>query len=264
MNPESVATSGPCRSINPSSGAELGRIEPTSVAELDTIVARARVAQRAWRTTSWPIRRRLLERFGRELAGQAGAWANALSAEVGKPRGEALAGDIVPAIDAILWTARHGARTLADRRLGRSWQVFLGVPPGRLRRIPFGVIGMIGTWNYPLLLNAPPIAQAIAAGNAVVWKPSEHAWLAGRRLQEGLERAGMPRDLVTAVYGGPELGAALAGASIDKGMFTGGINAGRAVLSTLGQPAFPLWPSFRGSTRPSSCPTPPLTPRRAP
>ena len=61
---------------------------------------------------------------------------------------------------------------------------------------------MIGTWNYPLFLNAPPIAQALAAGNAVVWKPSELAPLAGLRLQQSLEEAGFPEGLVAAVFGG--------------------------------------------------------------
>ena len=75
-------------------------------------------------------------------------------------------------------------------RAGRRW---LSIPPATLRSRPFGVVGMIGTWNYPLLLNAPPIAQALAAGNAVVWKPSELAALAGLRLQQSLERPGCPR-----------------------------------------------------------------------
>jgi len=60
------------------------------------------------------------------------------------------------------------------------------IPRARVRFRPLGVVGMVGTWNYPLFLNAPAIAQAIAAGNAVVWKPSEMAALVGRQLQESL------------------------------------------------------------------------------
>ena len=52
---------------------------------------------------------------------------------------------------------------------------------------------MIGTWNYPLFLNAPPIAQALAAGNAVVWKASELAPLCGAKLEESLKRGRVPR-----------------------------------------------------------------------
>ena len=82
-------------------------------------------------------------------------------------------------------------------------------PGARLRYRPLGVVGMIGTWNYPLFLNAPAIAQAVAAGNAVVWKPSELAPLVGRKLQESLDEAGFPAGLIAVVYGGPEVGRAL-------------------------------------------------------
>ena len=80
--------------------------------------------------------------------------------------------------------------------------------------------------NYPLFLNAPPIAQALAAGNAVVWKASELAPLCGARLEESLHQAGIPDGLVTVVQGGPEVGRALVESSIDKGMFTGGVENG--------------------------------------
>jgi acyl-CoA reductase-like NAD-dependent aldehyde dehydrogenase len=105
---------------------------------------------------------------------------------------------------------------------------------------------MIGTWNYPLLMNAPSIAQALAAGNAVVWKPSELAPLAGLRLQRCLGRAGFPEGLVTAVFGGPEVGAALVEAGIDKGVFTGGIENGRRVLGALARQGVPALAEFSG------------------
>ncbi len=95
---------------------------------------------------------------------------------------------------------------------------------------------MIGTWNFPLLLNAPVIAQALAAGNAVVWKPSELAVLTGRKLQQSLLDAGFPDGLVSAVFGGPEIGRALTGAAIDKGVFTGGRYHRRRRASSLAGP----------------------------
>src|SRR5205807_4823043 len=136
-------------------------------------------------------------------------------------------GDVLATLDAIRWTVRHGGSTLAQRRIGPGWQRWLLIPGGIIRWVPFGVVGMLGTWNYPLLLNAPPIAQALAAGNAVVWKPSDLAPLAGLRLQRGLEAAGVPEGLVAIVFGGPQVGAALVAADLDKGMFTGGIESSR-------------------------------------
>ena len=148
--------------------------------------------------------------------------------------------------------------------LGPGWQRLLLVRSARLRYRPFGVVGMLGTWNYPLLLNAPAIAQAVAAGNAVVWKPSELAPLAGLRLQRSLEEAEAPPGLVSAVFGGPEVGQALVGSDIDKGMFTGGIDVGRLVVGELARRGSPRWPSSRASTRRSCWPTPPSRRRSGP
>ena len=134
-----------------------------------------------------------------------------------------------------------------ERRAHRSGLAALMLmPAGRLRWGPVGVVGMIGTWNYPLFLNAPPIAQALAAGNAVVWKPSELAIGTGQEIQKSLEEAGVPSGLVTAVFGGAEVGQALVQADLDKGMFTGGIASGRRVLAALGAQGVPAVAELSG------------------
>src|SRR5206468_3615000 len=98
------------------------------------------------------------------IAAEADGWAEEIRAEVGKPRGEAMA-EVVMTLDAIRWTLRHGARALAAERFGAGWQRWLLLRGGRIHYRPYGVVGMLGTWNYPLFLNAPAIAQALAAGN---------------------------------------------------------------------------------------------------
>ncbi len=167
---------------NPATGAELGRVSVTPPETVDGLVQQARAAQIRWAETSWPERREVLRRLWTVLARDADAWADALTAEVGKPRSEAML-EVVAALDAVRWTVQHAGKALADRRIGHGWQRWMMLPPAWLRWRPLGVIGLIGTWNYPLLLTAPAIAQALAAGNAVVWKPSELAPLAGERLQ---------------------------------------------------------------------------------
>src|SRR5262249_40957851 len=122
----------------------------------------------------------------------------------------------------------------------------LPIRSGRVRFRPYGVIGILGTWNYPFFLNAPAIAQALAAGNAVVWKPSEQAPLAGKRLQDSLERAGFHDGLVAAVHGGPEVGRSLVGSPLDKGMFTGGVDSGRRVLGALASRGIPAIAELSG------------------
>jgi acyl-CoA reductase-like NAD-dependent aldehyde dehydrogenase len=230
---------------NPATGAELGRVSATPPGAVADIVARARRTRRAWGEASWPDRRGSIERWWRILAREADDWANALRDEIGKPRGEAM-GEVVAALDALRWTVRHAGRALADSRIGPGWQRWLLVPPARLRWRPVGVVGMIGTWNYPLLLNVPTIAQALAAGNAVVWKPSESAALAGLRLQQSLDEAGLPEGLVAAVHGGPEVGRALVESDLDKGVFTGGVENGRRVLAALAARGIPAVAELSG------------------
>ncbi len=219
---------------NPATGAESGRVQTTPPVRVAELVARARTAQQDWGQRPWKERREVLIRWWRTLSRDVDSWTELIRDEIGKPSVEALAGDVLPTLDALRWTIRHGERALKDVRIGPGWQRWLLMPAARMRWCPVGVVGMIGTWNYPLFLNAPPIAQALAAGNAVVWKPSELAVRTGQKLQQSLEDSGIPEGLVAAVIGGPEIGQAIVEADLDKGFFTGGIANGRRVIAGLG------------------------------
>jgi acyl-CoA reductase-like NAD-dependent aldehyde dehydrogenase len=219
---------------NPATGAEVGRAAITPAEEVTEIVMRARSAMKLWSLRSWSERRAVLTRWWKILSRDADLWSSLIRDEIGKPRIEALAGEVVSTLDGIRWTIRHAGSVLRDEKIGPQWQRLLLMPTARVRWCPVGVVGIIGTWNYPLFLNAPPIAQALAAGNAVVWKPSELALRTGQKLQESLEEAGVPAGLVSAVYGGAEVGRALVESDIDRGLFTGGIDSGRRVLAALG------------------------------
>ena len=120
------------------------------------------------------------------------------------------------------------------------------MPPATIERRAVGVVGVLGAWNYPILLNAPVIAHAIAAGNAVVWKPSEFSARCGALLQETIAAAGLPEGLITIVQGGPEVGGALAESPIDLAVFTGWIGTGRRVLATLGSRGVPAVAELSG------------------
>jgi len=255
-----VATLSELIAHNPATGSEIGRVPVTPPGEVAAVVARARDAQARWAAAGWGVRRAFLERWWKALSRDADGWARLIRDEIGKPRGEALGGDVISTLDGLRWTVRHGARALAAERIGPGHQRVLQIPTARLTHRPVGVVGMIGTWNYPLFLNAPPIAQALAAGNAVVWKPSELAPMAGLRLQQSLEAAGLPEGLVAAVFGGPEVGRALVDAGIDKGLFTGGVGNGRAVLSALAARGVPAVAELSGFDPAVVLPDAPLGP----
>ncbi len=231
---------------NPATGAEIGRVPTTASDEVAAIVENARAVQAGWAAIGVKERTRCLKRWCQILAREADAWADLIREEIGKPRGEAIAGDVIAALDGIRWTVRQARRTLADASIDPGWQRLLQIPTARVRYRPLGVIGVIGTWNYPIFLNAPVIAQALAAGNAVVWKPSELATLTGRKLQDSLDASGMPSGIVSAVFGGPDVGRALCDANIDKGVFTGGVENGRRVLRALAERGIPAVAELSG------------------
>ena len=231
---------------NPATGLELGRVPATPPEHVGDLVKRA-----AMRTGIVGFGRMagapsVLKSWWKILSRDADRWADLVRSEIGKPRIEAMGGEVLSSLDAIRWTVRRGGATLADRQIGPAWQRWLTMSGCRCRWVPLGVIGMLGTWNYPLFLNAPPIAQALAAGNAVVWKASELAPLCGALLEEGLKEAGFPEGLVAIIQGGPDVGRALVDSDLDKGMFTGGVENGRRVLATLAGRGIPAVAELSG------------------
>lgn len=229
-----------CR--NPATGAELARIDATPPGEIAALIDSTR---KTAQLGGWsPDRRDRLRRWYRVLARRADELADAVAAEIGKPRVEAMAAEVVPTLDLIDWTIRNAGQALADRRVGPFWQrPIRGDAHVSWRGL--GVVGILGAWNYLVLLNAPLIANAVAAGNAVIWKPSELSAMTGRLLQQTIAEAGLD-PLVRIVQGGPEVGRALAESDVAKLWYTGGRAGGRAVLESLGGRAVPAVAELSG------------------
>ena len=106
-------------------------------------------------------------------------------------------------------------------------------------RRPWGVVGVIGTWNYPLFLNAVPVLHALAAGNAVLWKPSEVAPRFAEVFAELVKDAGFPPGCFTPLPATRAAGPQLAEADIDFVHFTGSAPVGRALAARLGERLIP-------------------------
>src|SRR5262249_19581292 len=102
-------------------------------------------------------------------------------------------------------------------------------------RRPRGVVGIIGTWNYPLFLNGTQMVQALVAGNAVLWKPSEAAPASATALYTLMQRAGFPAELCPMLDATREAGQALTNAAVNHVVFTGSAATGRAIARKLGE-----------------------------
>ena len=202
----------------------------------DDLVTRARAAQQAW----WrlPVRERLrpVVALRHLLATEYESLCDAVARDIGKPVEETIAGDILPLAEACRFLEKRAASLLRPRRVSSSVRpLWMFGQVDTIYRRPRGVVGIIGTWNYPLYLNGVQIVQATTAGNAVIWKPSEVAPSSAAALFNLVERAGFPKGLVQCMEATREGGPAMAEADVDHVVFTGHADTGRRLARRLGE-----------------------------
>jgi acyl-CoA reductase-like NAD-dependent aldehyde dehydrogenase len=213
-------------SFDPSTGRVVGYVPANTPDEVREAVARARRAQPAWGALPASERARRLGDVRHRMGAMMDDLLATVSLETGKPRAEALAHDVLPSLLTLAYLERIAPRTLAPERVGRLIAPLLGMS-SRIEWRPFGVVGCIAPWNYPVFLSFMGLVPALLAGNAVVLKPSEMTPGVGERIREVLEP--LPAGVATVVQGGAEVGAALVDAPCDKLSFIGSTAMGRRI-----------------------------------
>jgi succinate-semialdehyde dehydrogenase/glutarate-semialdehyde dehydrogenase len=226
--------SGELRSVNPATLEVVGTVPVAPPEEVAEAATEARLAQRAWGETSWDERRQLLGRVAHEVLDAAEQIADTVVAETGKPLLEAWTAELFVGLDNLLWTASNAGRVLAPERL-RTPQPYLRHKRGWLLHEPLGAVAVISPWNFPFGIPFTETVTAVAAGNAVLLKPSELTPLSGAWVATVFARAGTPPGLVRVLQGGAETGAALVRApGLAKVFFTGSASVGRKVAAEAG------------------------------
>ncbi|MGL4555008.1 MAG: aldehyde dehydrogenase family protein [Gemmataceae bacterium] len=203
---------------------------------LPELTAAARAAQRPWADLTVSQRLKPIRALRRLIVAGCDRLLAVLADELGKPAAEALGGELLPTADGLAWLERRAAAVLAPRRVPSADRpITLWGQADTVHRRPRGVVGVIGTWNYPLYLNAGQIAQALAAGNAVIWKPSEVVPRFAEAFADLMAQAGFPPGLFQPMPATREGGAELAEADIDHVVFTGSATVGRKLAARLGE-----------------------------
>lgn len=218
-------------SFNPSTGEKLAEIVPDSSKDVSLKVKRADDAQDNWKNLRISQRLESIRRLHDILSRESERIANNLSVETGRPLQESLGAEILPTLRGLQFLCKSAPALLKPIRAG-SHGMFAYAEP-------YGVVAVIGTWNYPLYLNIITICQALAAGNTVVWKPSELAIHSALEIEKLFELAGFPDGVVEIVYGDAEAGRLLTRADCDKYVFTGGVQSGRSILAELAKSGKP-------------------------
>ena len=226
-----VAASGELRVVNPATLELVGTVSATDPAVVQEIVTEAKLAQERWGATSLEERKRMLVAVADTVLARADEIADVVVSETGKPRVEAFTTELFPALDALVWLAKQSPRLLAPERV-RYPQLQLKHKRASLHYEPIGVVGVIAPWNFPFAIPFTQVAYALAAGNAVVLKPSELTPLSGALVAELFAAAGAP---VRLAQGDGAVGEALVKArGLGKMLFTGSAEVGRLVAASAG------------------------------
>src|SRR6266516_1796971 len=219
-------------SVNPATSEVIATFPVHGRAEVDATVERAREAAAWWSGLGWKERQSRLLAWKSYLIRYVGRLAELIHNETGKPLADAQL-EIFLAVVHIDWAARHARRVLGPRRV-RS-----GIPAINLTSsveyAPLGVIGVIGPWNYPVFTPMGSIAYALAAGNAVVFKPSEYTPGVGSWLVDSFAAVAPDPSVLSLVTGFGETGAALCRSGVDKLAFTGSGATGRRVMAACSE-----------------------------
>jgi acyl-CoA reductase-like NAD-dependent aldehyde dehydrogenase len=227
-------------SVNPATLQPVGSVRRTDPDELPAVIAAARAAQLRWWQAGPAARAEVLRSAATLVRAYAEEVVASIVAETAKPRTEAISNELYSAVDHARWLARHAPRVLRDEPV-RIPQLHLKTKKARLVYEPLGVVAAITPWNIPFAIPFVQAASAIAAGNAVVLKPSELAPLTVAWVPRVLEEAGAPPGLVQVVQGDGAVGAALVDApEIAKVFFTGSVDIGRSVAAAAGARGCPV------------------------
>ncbi len=210
-------------SKNPVDDSVLGSVEVTPAEDIEGRVARARQAQAAWAARSFEERAALLRRAGEILASRSDEVGRLVTQEMGKPLSDAL-GETQYTARCFKTDLEEIAEALApESRESESTR-------STLYKDPLGVVACIAPWNFPVLMPHQQILPALAAGNAVVFKPSEKTPLVGQAYADALQEV-LPDDVLLVVHGDEKQGKALVNADVDLVVFTGSLAAGAHILA---------------------------------
>ncbi|RDI64621.1 aldehyde dehydrogenase (NAD+) [Nocardia pseudobrasiliensis] len=224
-------------SYDPRTGEAVGDYAIMGTGELTRTVRAARAAEKWWAAIGFAGRRRWLLDWKRAIARNASELVDLVCAETGKPGVDA-AIEVMLAVENLDWAARNAEQTLGRRRLGSTW--LTRNQRASVGYLPLGVVGVIGPWSNPVFTPMGSIAYAMAAGNAVVFKPSELTPGVGMWLAESWNRLAPNQPVLQVVTGDHSTETALCRARLDKISYAGPEAGAREVIALCAQTMTPV------------------------
>lgn len=216
---------------NPANGQPIGTILRHSPEDASHAVTAARQAQSEWEALPFPAKDKIFKQVAALIGERSSQLAETIASCTGKTRIDALSTEVLPAAIAVRYYPKAARKFQRPRRLKKSSILFFN-KFSRLYRKPHGVVGIISPWNYPFGIPFHEICQALATGNAVVFKVATQAQPVGEAIARLFHDAGLPGDVLHLVHlSGREAGEGLLAAGIDKLFFTGSVPIGKQLMA---------------------------------
>lgn len=226
-------------SVNPATGETIDTHPIADEQAVAAAVAKARSAAESWGALSYADRKRYLLRWASRLVHKSGELCDLIHAENGKPQDDAFL-ELLLTLEHISWAAKNAEKVLKPKKVSPG--ALMSNFGAYIEQRPYGVIGVIGPWNYPIYTPNGSIAYALAAGNTVVYKPSEFSTGIGNFVARAFAEANpeLPDGIFTTINGYGETGAALVQADIDKIAFTGSAATGKKIMAAAAERLTPV------------------------
>ena len=212
---------------NPATGQLIATLPADDAASVAAKAAAARAAQPAWAAVPMAERLDTVRRFRAGLVAELDTLAVTLTQETGKPVSQAK-NEINGLLGRIDFFLEQAEPATADEHVFNG-----GGMHEQISHAALGVVANISAWNYPWFVGCNVIVPALLTGNAVLYKPSEHATLSGLNITRLLHAAGVPADAMQCLVGAGATGAALLEQKIDGLFFTGSHATGQRIAVAL-------------------------------
>jgi acyl-CoA reductase-like NAD-dependent aldehyde dehydrogenase/choline dehydrogenase-like flavoprotein len=223
---------------NPATGETIATVPDLGADGVRAMVAAAREAQPGWQAMGFEGRAEVLLAARRWMVANAERVIGTIVGETGRPADETQFAELSYGLAALEFWAKKAPEYLADEDIESVSPVVRGRRMV-IRYAPVGVVGVIGPWNYPLNNSFGDCIPALAAGNAVIMKPSEITPLTSLLMAEMLTDSGIPANVFQVATGRGETGAALID-EVDFVMFTGSVATGKKVMAQAAQTLTPV------------------------
>ncbi|MFP5352285.1 MAG: aldehyde dehydrogenase family protein [Actinomycetota bacterium] len=216
------------KSIDPRTGEVMREIPATPIEEVPLVVERARKMAPEWAGIGVEGRARMLNEVRHRIYDRIDDIVRIVGAESGKSAQEVLTLEVFPTLILLSSMGNVATRALKPEKAGRLMGSIIFGTRSRVEWRPYGVVGAITPWNYPVTNCFLGFLSALYAGNTVVCKPSEVTPASGELIGELLDV--LPPNVFTIIQGGGDVGAALVDAPCDKISFIGSPPTGRKIL----------------------------------